>query len=61
MGRPDLKLVPSFYHKYIDQIIEEDLDAALYNNSSELFQLLETIEDDRWNYRYAEINGASKK
>jgi uncharacterized damage-inducible protein DinB len=54
MAKPDLATVPSFYHKYIQQIGEDDLVTALRNNTGEMLSFLSSIPEEKWNHRYAE-------
>jgi hypothetical protein len=54
MSKPELSAVPSFYHSYINQVQEDELDQAIAANSRELFSILEDIPDDKWSFRYAE-------
>jgi len=54
MPRPDLSKVPEFYHDYIKKAPENDLMAALKNNTSAFNELLNTIPSEKHDYRYAE-------
>ena len=54
MPRPDLGRMPEYYHKYMNQVKEDDLMTALRNNTSSFLSLLEMIPTDKVDYRYAE-------
>ena len=54
MPRPDLSRVPEFYHGYISKVKENDLMPALRNSTSELFDMLNAIPKEKYEYRYAE-------
>ena len=54
MPRPDLTRVPEYYHKYIDKVKEDDLITALRNSATTLFNLLNSLPEEKQNYRYAE-------
>ncbi len=54
MPRPDLSRVPEFYHRYINQVKENDLETALKNQMPSFIQFLETLPADKRDYRYAE-------
>lgn len=54
MARPDLELVPEFYHNYINQVSENDLGEAFQNGTASFLKFLETIPEAKHNYRYAE-------
>lgn len=50
---PDLATVPVFYHGYINKIKQQNLFAALNENSKELFAYLEAIPQEKTTYSYA--------
>lgn len=52
--RPDLSRVPVFYHNYINQVPEDDLEQAFRNGTQKFLQFLETVPDSKYDYRYAE-------
>jgi uncharacterized damage-inducible protein DinB len=54
MARPDLDLVPSFYHNYINQVLGDNLMKAFKKESPTLFQFIESIPAEKYDYRYAE-------
>ncbi|MDB5196794.1 MAG: hypothetical protein JWP88_1165 [Flaviaesturariibacter sp.] len=54
MPRPDLSRVPSYYHRYIDQVKGDDLAEALPFCQQELYSFLESLPESRWDYAYAE-------
>lgn len=54
MARPDLSLVPAFYHNYINQVLGDDLMKAFKKESPELFHFIESIPVEKYDYRYAD-------
>ena len=54
MARPDLSLVPDSYHNYINQVAENDLGEAFRNGTPNFLKFLESIPDEKYDYRYAE-------
>src|SRR6188474_1547738 len=52
--RPELSLVGSFYHNYINQVPDNELSEAFEKQSASLFRFLETIPPDKYDYRYAD-------
>ena len=54
MARPDLTRVPEYYHKYIDQVKEDDLMKALKKQTRTMSKFLEDIPKKKRDYRYAE-------
>jgi hypothetical protein len=54
MPKPDLATVPSFYHKYICQVQEDDVRPAISHNSETATSFFKTLPDEKWSYRYAE-------
>src|SRR5258706_2491759 len=52
--RPNLSLVPEFYHKYINQVPENELMDAFKKESPLLIQFLESIPKEKQDYRYGE-------
>lgn len=54
MPRPDLDTIPEFYHKYVQLVTEDDVVAALENNTTQTLSLLRNIQDEQWDHRYAE-------
>jgi hypothetical protein len=54
MPCPDLSRMPEYYHKYINQVKEDDLVIALRNNTSSFLFMLEMIPTEKLDYRYAE-------
>src|SRR5215204_3545829 len=54
MPKPDLSTVPEFYHKYVNQIREENVNVAIEVNSKAALSFLQNIPDEKWDYRYAE-------
>ena len=51
---PDLGRVPSFYHKYISLVKQDDLTNAFTQNQQDLLDLLASIPGENWDYSYAE-------
>lgn len=45
--------VPPFYHRYIQQVAQQNLEGALRFYGAELLRFLEAIPEAQWNFRYA--------
>jgi exoribonuclease II len=54
MSRPDLAKVPEWYHRYINQVEEDDLVTALSNQTKSFNKFLDSIPEEKINHRYAE-------
>ncbi len=54
MSQPDLTRVPEFYHNYIKLVPENDLFNAFKNHSLECINFIESLSEEKINYRYAE-------
>jgi hypothetical protein len=54
MPRPDLSRIPEYYHRYINQVNEDELAAAFAWQSKAIQPLLRNIPVDKIDYRYAE-------
>jgi uncharacterized damage-inducible protein DinB len=54
MKRPDLARVPQFYHKYINLVPGDDLNALLQENKRVIGDFLAAIPEEKWSFRYAE-------
>lgn len=54
MKRPDLALVPPFFHKYINLVQGDDLNALLTQNQNEIQIFLADIPEEKWMFRYAQ-------
>jgi len=54
MARPDLTRVPEYYHKYIDQVKEDDLAKAFKKQTRSFLKFLDEIPKKKRDYRYAE-------
>jgi uncharacterized damage-inducible protein DinB len=54
MKRPDLAQVPSFYHKYINLVPGDDLNALLQESKQSIGTFLNRIPEEKWEFRYAE-------
>src|SRR5918993_4660108 len=54
MPKPDLLTIPEWYHKYVNQVQEPDLNKAIQTNTEASIQFLHSIPEERWNHRYAE-------
>ncbi len=52
--RPDLSRVPAFYHNYISQVPENNLEEAFSEGTTAFIQFIETIPPEKYDYRYAE-------
>jgi hypothetical protein len=54
MPRPDLTRVPDYFHKYINQVEEDDLVKALKKQTRSFLKFLDEIPKNKREYRYAE-------
>lgn len=54
MPRPDPARVPDYFHKYINQVQENDLMDALQKQQDSFLSFLETVTAEKSLYRYAE-------
>jgi hypothetical protein len=54
MPRPDLSRVPVYFHNYINQVPEDDLAESFRKQSEVFIKFLESIPQDKHDYRYAE-------
>ncbi|HEX5652980.1 MAG TPA: DinB family protein [Chitinophagaceae bacterium] len=54
MPRPDLSRVPEWYHRYINQVKEDDLMAAFKNQEAEFNRFFGELPGEKRDYRYAE-------
>ncbi|MEJ0104950.1 MAG: DinB family protein [Bacteroidota bacterium] len=54
MARPDLSLVPAFYHNYINQVPGDDLMTAFKKESPAFIHFIESIPANKYDHRYAE-------
>lgn len=61
MHKIDFTLVPSFYHNYILLVTEPTLSEAFEKHTTELVSFLNSIDEDKWNYRYAEDKWSIKE
>jgi len=52
MPRPDLSLVPSFFHNYINQVSETDVVTALKNQTDGFISFLNSIPESKQDYSY---------
>ncbi|MGZ5287135.1 MAG: DinB family protein, partial [Flavisolibacter sp.] len=50
----DLSRVPSFYHKYIAKVTANEMDEAFQIHQKELVTTLNSLPEDKWDFRYAE-------
>lgn len=53
MPRPDLSRVPEWFHRYINQVPENDLLKALEIQTGSFLKLFKKIPQEKQNYRYA--------
>jgi hypothetical protein len=53
-SKPDLATVPAFYHNYIRRVPEDDLRKAFQSHQISLLSYLSTIDENNWDYAYAE-------
>ncbi len=61
MSKPDLLTVPTWYHKYINQVQEDDVHKAIKTNTQSALSFLKSIPEDKWDYRYAEDKWSIKE
>lgn len=54
MPKPDLTTIPEFYHKYVRLVDENDASEALSANTEKVLGVLNSLPDEKWDYRYAE-------
>lgn len=54
MPRPDLAKVPVFYHRYVNQVKEDDVIDAIEKNTKDALAFFQSIPAEKWDYRYAE-------
>ncbi len=54
MPKPNLQDVPPFYHNYINLVPTDNLKEAFAAHAATLYELLKTLPEEKWNYRYAE-------
>lgn len=54
MPKPDLQQVPPFYHNYINLVPHNNLKEAFIIHPVELYNFLQQLPDEKWDYRYAE-------
>lgn len=54
MARPDLSRVPEWYHRYINEVQENELMEALEKQASSIIPFLEGIPIAKRDYKYAE-------
>jgi uncharacterized damage-inducible protein DinB len=53
MPRPDLSKIPEWYHRYINQVKENDLMKAFGNQTAAFLKFLSKLPKEKINYRYA--------
>jgi uncharacterized damage-inducible protein DinB len=54
MPAVELSRVPSFYHNYIKLVQENDLKEVFKKHQSNIVPFLQSIPEEKWDYRYAE-------
>lgn len=54
MSAIDLSRVPAYFHRYIGHMHETDLSSAFQKHQTEAYDVLQSIPEERWSYRYAE-------
>jgi hypothetical protein len=54
MPRPDLSRVPEWYHRYINQVKEDDLLSAFKNQGAEFNRFFGELPVEKRDYRYGE-------
>ncbi|MBL7731159.1 MAG: DinB family protein [Chitinophagaceae bacterium] len=53
MPRPNLSRVPEYYHRYINQVPENDITKAFSNQTAAFIRFLKQLPEEKRNYRYA--------
>jgi hypothetical protein len=53
MARPDLSRVPEYFHRYIDQVKEDNINDAFHNQADSFISFLNSIPDSKIDYSYA--------
>ncbi len=53
MPTPDLNRVPSYYHKYINLVPQQNIETILKDYGVSLIDALENLSHDKWNFKYA--------
>lgn len=61
MPRPDLSTIPEFYHKYVRLVQDDNAVTALENNTTQAFQFIQEIPEERWSHRYDEDKWSIKE
>lgn len=54
MPLPDLSRVPSYFHRYINEVTDNELSTALHRQEQSFIKFLDTIPENKRDYRYAE-------
>ena len=54
MTNVDLSRIPEYYHKYVNLVIDKDIETAFDNHQEQLVSYLKSLPKKKWNYRYAE-------
>jgi uncharacterized damage-inducible protein DinB len=52
MPRPDLSRVPEYFHRYINQVEEDDLMTAFNSNTNSFLNFLSTFPSEKYDFRY---------
>lgn len=53
MEKIDLATAPEYFHKYMKLVPYSDLETAFHLHQTDLLSLLEGLDADKWNHRYA--------
>src|SRR5436305_3115345 len=53
MEKIDLSTAPEYFHKYIQLVPYSDLETAFHLHQTDLLSLLEGLDPDKWDHRYA--------
>jgi len=61
MPRPDLSRVPEFFHKYINQVPDDEIMMALKNNAQTIQKFFRAVPVEKHDYRYAEGKWSMKE
>jgi len=54
MPKPPLNTIPTFFHRYVNLVQEDEVSTALRNNTGAMFSFLEKIPEEKWSHRYVE-------
>ena len=61
MANVDLSRVPEFYHQYINLVSSNDIKKAFHLHETDFLSVLENLDSDKWEFRYAENKWSVKE